>query len=487
MKNHKYALVLFFFLLLNYFSQGQNNLHLASGEKNLMALYHQWSNVNSDEMIFPDGKSSTRIATSSFYPLKATNYNWNTTSSAWDIYDTTFYTYYGGDLIATIIRKNSSNIFLTRVQNSYDADDNKIESINQTWSSGWQNVSRDTFAFDNYGNIILHEYQVWISNLWQVTSGNLYQYTYNGTGKILVQISQSWNGTAWDTTSRFTNSYNGLDQITQTIRESWSTVSSSWSNTSKTDYSYDVSNINIQTLDYSWNTAWVNNAQIINPVWFLWTGDIATSKPTSYTYQIWSGSVWQNSQRLLNATYDSNGGSVETYQTFSSSWINDTRNSIFFDAQLNKTGKRDESWNTFTAAWDTTYEYRYIFTYDVNNSITQSIYQQYNNSVHAYINNFKTIFSDFIFVGIENISSPKNISIILNPNPMSEFSDVFVTSANSHSFMYRIYDIKGNIVFKELTNKKNLRIARNNFTSGVYLLRVSDSSGEISSLKFIVQ
>jgi len=489
MKHRKHALVLvfLFFLLFNCLSHGQNYSHSVTREKNLMALYHQWSDINQDEMIFPAGKSSARLATSNFYPLKATNYNWNTSSSSWNIYDTTFYTYYGPDLIATITRKNSSNTYLTRLQNAYDVNDTKIETINQVWSSGWQNVSRDTFAFDNYGNIILHEFQSWISGQWQITSGNLYQYTYNGTGKILVQLSQSWSGAAWDTTSRFTNSYNGIDQITQTIRESWSSLTSSWSNTSKTDYSYDASNINTQALDYSWNAGWINNAKIINPVWFLWTGDISTSKPTSYTYQVWSGSTWQNSQRLLNATYDSFGGSIETYQTFTGSWINDTRNSIFFDTLFNKTGKRDESWNTFAAAWDTTYEYRYLFTYDINNSITQSIYQQFNNSLHIYVNNFKTVYSDFIFVGIENISADNNFSITLYPNPMTEFSDVLVNSDNLRSLLYQVYDIKGNIIFKESTEKKTLRIRRNNLACGIYLLRITGSSEEIFTLKFIVQ
>lgn len=78
-----------------------------------MALYHQWSYHDNEK--FSVKKSGERVATTNFYPLKATNYNWNTSASAWNIYDTTFYTYSGPNLIATITRKNSSGVFLTRV------------------------------------------------------------------------------------------------------------------------------------------------------------------------------------------------------------------------------------------------------------------------------------------------------------------------------------------------------------------------------------
>ena len=492
MTNLKYLFFLLVFFLINYFTIAQPyEQRINAVEKHLINPHHQRSHTEANENNFSASKSNARIETSNFYPAKATNYTWNTANSVWEIFDTTLYTYIWPGLTSSVTRKDSANNFLTRVLSSYDALNFQIDAIHQYWSGGWQNDYRDTSSYDSHGNIILQLHQIWNASQWITVSSGGYQYlnTYDISGNILIHVTQSWDSLAagWNNINRDTNTYNVNDQIVQKIRQSW--ITSVWNNTSKSNYSYDVSNVNTQTVDYWWSgSTWTNNAQIINPVWAVWTGDIATSKYQSYTYQTWSGSAWVNAERLLSATYDTYGGSIETFQQYiSGSWVNENRYSIFYYMQYNKTGKRDETWNIPTTSWDTAYEYKYIFTYDVNNSITQSIYQEYSGTSHSYLNRFKTVYSDFLFLSLPEIDPEANFSAIIYPNPMTEYADVIIHSENFMPVLYQAYDIKGKLVFSEKSKSKNIRLYKNNFTPGIYLLLISDPSGEISSLKFIVQ
>jgi hypothetical protein len=430
-----------------------------------------------------------QMQTTLYYPAKATNYIWNTLTSNWDFFDTTLYTYTGTGYVTNATRKDNSNNFIARTLTTYDTSFRVIESIYQTWSSGWLNNHRDTFVFDNYNQMIRHEYHTWNNSQWNIISGDLFLNTYNASGKITLQVTQTWNGTSWVNSSRKTHTYNGNDQVVLTIAESWNTSLSSWQNTSQTDYTYDVSNINTQTVFKIWNgSAFVNFNQSISIVWSSWTGDIATSKPQSYTFQTWSGSAWVNAQRLFNATYDSFGGSIELFQQWiSNNWVNDARYTDFFDTQYNKTGERNEAWNIPLAMWDTSYEYRYLFNYDANNSITQSIYQQYDNSVHAYVNYTKTIYSDFLFLDVAEIKPQTEISVSLFPNPAEEFVNVNVSSENFVPVAYSMSDVSGKIIFTEATRSTHIRLNRNNISSGIYLLTISGESGELISRKLIVR
>ncbi|HLG33841.1 MAG TPA: T9SS type A sorting domain-containing protein [Bacteroidia bacterium] len=487
----KYLFLTAAFLLSVFFTVAQSHTERSSaGSSELMGIYHRWKNA-----VTVTGNSASarnaRMTTSLFYPAKATNYNWSTLNSNWNFSDTTLYTYAGPGLVSSATRKDNLDTLIARTLTSYDTSDRVIESIYQTWSAGWLNIYRDTFVFDSYNQTIRHEYQTWGGSQWNIIGGDQFQNTYNGAGKILVQVVQTWNGmaSAWINSTQKTNTYNTNDQITQTIAESWNTSTLNWQNTSQTDYTYDVSNINTQTVFKIWNgSAFVNFNQTISVVWDTWTGDIATSRPQSYIFQTWNGSVWVNSQRLVNATYDSFGGSIELFhQYISGSWVNDARNSVFFDTQFNKTGARDETWNIPVGAWDTTYEYRYLYMYDANFSITESIYQQYDNGVHAYVNYTKAVYTDFLFLSVLEINPEEKISVAFYPNPMTDFSDVIILSENFNPVSFQVYDVSGKMILNEANRNKNFRLHKNKFSAGIYLLMISGAAGETAAIRFIVQ
>lgn len=417
-----------------------------------------------------------------FFPLTATNYIWG--SNTWNFTDTTLYTYTATDKVASLTKKDNANNFTSRILYTYSAADSVTDELHQNWSSGWVNNYRDTAAFDNYNNITLEENHQWSANQWTLAGGYRYFYTYDAGGKFLTKLTVSWNTStlAWDSVSRITNTYNAGEQITQTIAESYN--ASAWHLTSKTNYTYDVSFINTQTVSYLWSgSQWVNNTQLINIAWHNWTGDINTSDPLSYIYQLWNGSSWDNYNRITY-TYGSFGSVVQLTELFvTGNWRNDSRLSQFYDSQYNYTGIRSEAWDIFTTMWDTSYEYKYIYTYDVNNAILETIYQEYNSPV--FVNDSRTVYSDFVLLGIEENTS-ENAPLKIYPNPAVEFADVTIPPEIRSSFLYRIYDSSGKVI-RVGKEENNFRIQRDGLAEGLYLLQISAAKGSNYILKFIVQ
>lgn len=434
-----------------------------------------------------DNSFSGNLRTTSYYPVKATHYIW---SSAWNFTDTTLYSYTASDKVASATKKDNANNFISRVLNSYDASDNLIEALNQDWSAGWVNDFRDTFAFDSYNNLTLQENHQWNISQWVRAGGYRYFYTYNAGGKILTKLTVSWNTSTlvWDTVSRIIHSYNGNDQVIQTIGESYNLSSGAWELNSKRDYIYNASFANTQTTDYLWSgTQWVNNTQLINITWSTWTGDVNTSDPLNYIYQLWSGSAWTNFNRLTY-TYDTFGSVVQFTELYvSGNWRNDARLSEFYDNQYNYTGIRSESWNIFTSAWDTSYEYKYLHTYDANNAITETIYQEYNVSGHVFENDSRTVYSDFILLDVTENAAAGHSPANMYPNPVADFADVMVPSGNHHLFRYQIYNSAGEMVKAGAEEKNNFRIHREGLAEGLYLLLISGAEGTKYFLKFVVQ
>lgn len=440
-------------------------------------------------LAFRHQAASNDLRTSNYHPLKATDYNWNVLNNVWDFADTTLYTYTATDTIGSLTKKDNANNFTQRILNSYDGADNLTEALHQNWSSGWVNNFRDTFAFDSYNNLTLQENHQWNTNQWLLMGGYTYVYTYNVGGKILTKLTLSWNTTTlvWDTVSRITNTYNAGDQVTQTIGESYNLSLSAWQLISKRDYTYDASFVNTQTVDYLWNgSAWVNNAQLINIIWSNWTGYVNTSDPQSYVYQLWNGSSWDNYNRLTY-TYDTFGSTIQLTELFASgNWRNDSRLSEFYDNQYNYLGTRSESWDIFTTAWDTSYEYKYIYTYDINNTILEEIYQEYNLSSHVFVNSTRAVYSDFVLLGVEENASIKNPSIKIQPNPVTDFAEVIIPLDKNGPFRYRIYDVQGKLM-QEGEEQNNFYIHKASFAEGVYLLSISDTKGMSQVLRFVVQ
>ena len=92
-----------------------------------------------------------------------------------------------------------------------------------------------------------------------------------------------------------------------------------------------------------------------------------------------------------------------------------------------------------------------------------------------------------IIGGINDISNNTFSSVKVSPNPVSESTQICILKDNGNIRAIKIYDLPGNCVFSENNLKeKNYTLHKGNLISGLYILKIEDSDGNIYSDKLII-
>ena len=88
-------------------------------------------------------------------------------------------------------------------------------------------------------------------------------------------------------------------------------------------------------------------------------------------------------------------------------------------------------------------------------------------------------------VSVKELSMQNTISTVY-PNPSS--SDVTIEFANlSTTHFVELLDITGKTIIKETTDEHTIKINRAEVADGMYILKVTDKSGETATQKLIFQ
>jgi hypothetical protein len=92
----------------------------------------------------------------------------------------------------------------------------------------------------------------------------------------------------------------------------------------------------------------------------------------------------------------------------------------------------------------------------------------------------------YVVTGIETISGPE-ITVSVNPNPVTEISTVRITGMKGNSeILGRFYNSLGeNVLTKSATNEFQLR--KSELPSGIYLLTVQSTEGTFVSRKIVIR
>jgi hypothetical protein len=79
-------------------------------------------------------------------------------------------------------------------------------------------------------------------------------------------------------------------------------------------------------------------------------------------------------------------------------------------------------------------------------------------------------------IGDSNISSLKNTTqngtIVLYPNPVTDYLNISLNGAKSPSNTCRIYTIKGDLIFEELISTENIKVDVRNLSWGIYFYEI---------------
>jgi Zn-dependent metalloprotease len=115
--------------------------------------------------------------------------------------------------------------------------------------------------------------------------------------------------------------------------------------------------------------------------------------------------------------------------------------------------------------------------YSSGNSVTLEQFSDASSEYSGFVCNWLC----YAQTGIKTSASDRN-EIILFPNPASQQVDVLYNYSGTKQLDIILYDLLGNVVHKEngaYTNKYQNKLDVSSFTSGIYLLKISDEEGSV--------
>lgn len=282
----------------------------------------------------PSGEDSQKDCMFSNSPvsgwlLDSTYYsNWNTGSTAWDLYEKNFQTY------------NSTGQILQSLYVEFDG-------ILQEWINSYQYL----YVYYPSGNYEMYNTQTWDNTLssWMIVG----HYHYNTSGFADTSFSKTYDNInhRYSYGAQSIYSYNASWQNTEILNQVLDTATSHWVNSSRYQYTFDASNHTTEMLYQNWNTGnWVNSTKTD----YTYDGSGFATGYTKYTWDN-GGSAWVNFV-LANYTINASGiPLVKLYKSWdagTSSWVNIEQESYQYNTGNQVTQYLDQQWDAVNLQWN---------------------------------------------------------------------------------------------------------------------------------------
>jgi hypothetical protein len=191
-----------------------------------------------------------------------TTYLWN--NSSWVNWGFTTYTYSDGQLVQDISQTWSGTSWENsgRTTYTYHSDGSTASSALSIWLFGtWINLLQIVLSLNSDG--LLDEFKI---QYWDFVSGwaNLTRlvFTYDDNFRLIEGKWQDWdsNISSWVDYSRITSTYNSLSLLTVDLRELW--IEGNWIVDAKYDYFYDSNTNNTKIVYQLWSSGnWINEGR----------------------------------------------------------------------------------------------------------------------------------------------------------------------------------------------------------------------------------
>lgn len=149
-----------------------------------------------------------------------------------------------GYLISGLIERWNDNNWKNDIKVDYSNNSDGLftQITRQRWndsSSKWENFSQSTYTYNSSKKVSVETMNIWENNKW--IEKIIFTNSYDANGFLVNRLRQDWDDdlSIWinQYQSKYDNNQNGT--IHQEIAEIWNKSSNSWENLSRTTYVYD--------------------------------------------------------------------------------------------------------------------------------------------------------------------------------------------------------------------------------------------------------
>ena len=376
---------------------------------------------DSDNGIFLQNPKNLKSANELVYLIDSMISYRTTDDDGWEISNKTFYTY----------DERGNNIDNTT----------SIRDIN---SGIYEPSYRNTFIFSE-NNIKQHYYQFnWNSttSLWD--SAFYHQYFYDESGRIKEDVSTKFDLSAkkWNFDYSRQSKYDENGMNIEIILNKWDQEQSEWKNLMDYILTYDENGFLTERMNNKWDAA---------------------------------SSSYQNNTKSIN-TRDANNFVVENvvkkWDKTTSTW----GNYRYYKYTNGENGLPEnyvlQTWNSESSVYENTL--RRFYKYDEFNNMIEYIPEYWDKNRSAWIRNSKNVYfysqHEKDNTGVVEFENQMNIY----PNPAQNILHVANIAEPS---VITIHNIEGKLVVQREVNTNKITFNLNNFNAGLYLLKISNSSG----------
>ncbi len=396
---------------------------------------------------------------------------------------------------------------------------------------------KQTFTYNNYGELIEMTASSWDGSNWTVISGFKYDLVYDSDDNIISEISSMYvQGSGWIEQSGYKTDYVYTGDLL-TSETYYEREGGAWVPKSKTEWFYNASDVLNGAFEYTHNgTDFELSGRYVDVSWYIWNSSshVDNSYPYTYTFQEYNGSGdinddanYTNSEKMVGEYPDgTNGGvpvtTIETYQIWDTEWVNDYRwtwgQSSDMETEL------EEYWDG--SSWLSLYYWEYYFsalmsyyisndytsgvltygtksteTYDANGNLTEEkneshsgdenwqmdwgqlyniTYQDGTSNIMTRITqNWDELSTSYVNYSRETYSyTPTSVLEIITDDfevyPTQFDTKIYINAPVNT--IATIYNLSGSIVFQQQIFVGVNQIGTSSFTSGYYILKVGSKA-----------
>jgi hypothetical protein len=356
---------------------------------------------------------------------------------------------------------------------TYDNAGRLLEEVAQESGTGIY-FSRNTLAYDLHGNVTEDISYVMSNNEWVPVSGDKLVYTISAGSQINGYIEQTFKDGAWV-------------------------------NESRVEYILNASNIPIGMFTYHWDgTDWVLYSKTMNIIWADWQ----SRKLAAYTIMLWQNETWVNSERYTMEIDEYNQISTTEFWV-NVEWVASTRETYSrtefneeivienrtesgwevekymgtFDGYGNPTGMFYSTW--YENEWVTEMEFYFDLKYNESKDVTEMVFRYRDPGLFIPIYIAKYKYSNFLHftTDVPEVSVLDNVKVF--PNPVSNSFNISIDEPGFNQYQVEILNLAGQTIFSESFPNPQISINTENFTSGMYLLKIKTENGKAFTGKLL--